>query len=283
MTSSSGQTIESDCEMKESNALVTSLQETNQIQEHSDTSAKKRKVTERLCVSCNEILTGQKTMCQCCAGCCNSTECRSQDHIMVKQLKQREKQMDELRRTGMSADSIWKLVGADSPRHQPKRAKQGEKNEMLEVTKTTEQNERALLPEKTKTTKKGKSDAKQIEKISEKKSRRKPTRAKRYSEEDKHDEGTEKESIQLITRLKERVDELEKLCRKFQAEIEVLQKSRHDKQIIRESPVKIVTDETKQHEKRLQEIEKQVKNLNISSHKESAARYSVQYEVQAHY
>jgi len=31
-----------------------------------------------------------------------------------------------------------------------------------------------------------------------------------------------------------------------------------------------VTDETK-HEKRLQEIEKQVKNLNISSHKESAA------------
>jgi hypothetical protein len=44
-----------------------------------------------------------------------------------------------------------------------------------------------------------------------------------------------------------------------------------------------VADDTKQHEKRLQEIEKQVKNLNISNHKDSAADTRIPSKVQTHY
>ena len=263
MTSSSGHAIENDCEMKD--ALTLYSQETHQIQEHNDASQKKRKALDRLCASCNKILTGQKTLCQCCAGCCDSAECRSMEHIMVKQLKERESHADALRRTGMSAESAWKLVGADSPRHQQKRVKQGD-NEILEKV------EENVTPEKTRTKKMSKSDTKRIEKTPPKDVEKKTdqSKEKKSDDEDKHNEETEKDNMQLITRLKERVDELEKLCRRFQAEIEVLQQSRHERPITRE-PVRIVAQETKQHEKRLQEIEKQVKNLNISNHKESAA------------
>jgi seryl-tRNA synthetase len=96
---------------------------------------------------------------------------------------------------------------------------------------------------------------------------------KKNADETKHSEENTAETendMQNFTRLKEKVEELEKLCRKLQAEVESLQKSRRDQPVIRES-AKVVTEETKQHEKRLQEIEKQVKNLNISTHKESMA------------
>jgi len=251
MTTSSGP------EMKDSNALTIHSQRADAI--HTQRSEKRK--TDY--VTCNEKLTGQKTLCECCAGCCSSPDCRAGDHLLAKELKRRQAQVATLRQTGMSAEEAGKLVyNANSPRHLTKRARQGEQNETLEKTKS-----------KTKTTEtKDKNDTKRNEKKSVSEVEQKKEKSKVENERDnKNHEAAEKKSdMQHTARLEERVNELEKLCRKLQAEIEVLQKSRHEKQIIRE-PVKIVTDETKQHEKRLQEIEKQVKNLNISSHKESAA------------
>jgi len=159
------------------------------------------------------------------------------EHIMVKQLKERERRADDLRKTGMSAESAWKLVGAGSPRHQQKRARQGD-NEILE--------EKMVTADKTRKKNMSKSDAKRNEKNSTKDDEKKidKNQEKKSDNEDKHNEETEKENMQLITRLKERVDELEKLCRKFQAEIEVLQKSNHAP--IPREPVRINCDRRNQ-------------------------------------
>ena len=102
MTSSSGHTSESDCDMRDNNTtlMITSQGthvESNQTQAHIDLNAKKRKVTqtERLCVTCNGILFGPKTLCECCAGCCNSAECRASEHLLAKAVKKREAQVED--------------------------------------------------------------------------------------------------------------------------------------------------------------------------------------------
>ena len=134
MTSSSGH--DNDSEMKDSNALTVYSQHADAI----DTHAKKRKAEDRLCVTCNEKLTGQKTLCECCAGCCSSPDCRAGDHLLAKELKRRQAQVATLRQTGMSAEEAGKLVyNANSPRHLTKRARQGEQNETLEKTKSKTQ------------------------------------------------------------------------------------------------------------------------------------------------
>jgi hypothetical protein len=140
-------------------------------------------------------------------------------------------------------------VGADSPRHSAKRPKAGE---------TSEEKGKPLkrIPKKS-----SKNDAKEGEKP-EKSADNENTLDNKHNEE-----SSEKENYK---QLQKRFEDLEKVVKKLQAEIEILQKCRREP-VVAPEPVKIVNVEAKAHEKRLQEIEKQLRNVKISSNKESAA------------
>src|SRR5690349_21267647 len=52
-------------------------------------SSKKRKapIEERVCISCNEKLSGWRAVCQCCPSCCRSNGCRASEHVMIRMLE----------------------------------------------------------------------------------------------------------------------------------------------------------------------------------------------------